>query len=318
MTGVKLTGLDGSIPLAFLAALGALRVVDDRARRAGHALPRLVWIDEGTWVPMLLGIEGMDDLIGAIVEDRSTWADEPAFSFAYSKDGERVAPGSPGAVRDLKPKPPLMRAFLDELALAASNGAPRSARHAAAYGTDVATDNNGNTKPTALHFTAGNQTFLGAVAEVHERATEDDFREALVGPWSRSSPLKSLGWDPMGAFSARMYALRASDPSKENRPCVPGAEWLAFVGLSFFPTVPRKRQVFTTCVDGGWKDAKLTWPLWTIAATARSIESLLRTEHLADMPAKERAARGIGAVFSAAILRSDQGGYGSFSPAGMR
>jgi hypothetical protein len=35
------------------------------------------------------------------------------------------------------------------------------------------------------------------------------------------------------------------------------------------------------------------------------------------MKAEERAARGIGAVFSCGIKRSDQGGYGSFEPAAV-
>ena len=317
MNAVKLTGLDGSSPLAFLAALGALRILDERARHAGGDIPRLAWADEGCWIPSLLGSASIDDVIGAILEDLPRWRDEPAFCFAYNRDGERVLPDAPGAIRDLKPDPKVMRAFLDEIALAASRGASRSARHGAAYGTDVATDNSGKTKPSALHFTAGNQTFLGAVAEIHDRVTPEDFHEALVGPWSRSSPLKTLGWDPMGAFNARMYALRASNPSKENRPCVPGAEWLAFVGLSFFPTVPCRAEVLTTCVSGGWKDAALTWPLWTVAATVRTIESLLRTATLEHTDSKQRSARGIGAVLCSAILRSDQGGYGSFSPPRM-
>ncbi len=57
---VTLTGLDGSNPLAFLAALGLLRVLDHRARQHRHngrtpTTPKLAWLDEGGWRPVLRG-----------------------------------------------------------------------------------------------------------------------------------------------------------------------------------------------------------------------------------------------------------------------
>jgi hypothetical protein len=44
------------------------------------------------------------------------------------------------------------------------------------------------------------------------------------------------------------------------------------------------------------------------------VRSLL-VQDFAAISALERSSRGIGAVFSAGIKRSDQGGYGSFEPA---
>lgn len=325
MSDVELTGLEGTNPLAFMAALGALRVLDDRARAARAPAPRLSWQEHGGWLAHVHGPADVEEVVGAVLEDLPTWRDEPAFAFAYTKGkgGARVAPDAHDAVRDLKPDPEVMRGFLLEQAVHAVEGKGRSARHAAAYGSEVVTDNNGNTKPTALHFTAGQQTFLGAVGEIHNGVTKADFVEALEGPWSRSRPLKTLSWDPMGAFSARMYALRANNPSGDTRPGVPGAEWLAYVGLSFFPTAPvvsrgGRARLETTGVQGGWKDAVLTWPLWEHPATARTIESLLRMPKLDRLRATERNARGITAIVSARILRSDQGGYGAFSPSRVR
>lgn len=315
MNEVRLHGIDGSNPLGFFAALGVLRVVDDQARATSAPTPRLSWVDDGAWQAVVHGPYDLEEIIKAVLDDHARWEEEPAFTFAYRKGGGRVDPIAAGAVRDLKPTPLDMRALLEETAERAATGDVRSARHAAAYATDVAVDNAGKTKPTALHFTAGQQTFLGAVAVIHANLTEEDVREALAGPWSRSSSLKTLGWDVMGAFSARMYALRSSDPSKDNRPCVPGAEWLAFLGLSFFPAVPRGGQVFTTCVQGGWKDALMRWPLWVRPATTRTVESLLRIKDLHTMSTLEQKERGIGVILCAPILRSDQGGYGSFAPA---
>lgn len=312
MNGLVLTGLDGSNPLAFLAALGTLRVLDDHAP-PGRA-PRLSWREEGVWRPVLHGCGGMAEVIDRVLRDRDTWRNEPALEFAYSKEGAPVAPDAPGAVRDLKPPLPLMRELFDRAAEAAAQGAGRTARQVAAYATDVATDNSGKTKPTALHFTAGQQTFLDAVVGLRDGLDAQELREALEGPWLRASTKKTLGWDPLGATGARPYALRASDPSKEKRPCVPGAEWLAFLGMSFLPSVPVRDRIHTACVRGGWKDGEFVWPIWTVPASARVVECLLRAGEFVSLGAGERAGRGIAAVLGARILRSDQGGYGSFSP----
>ena len=332
MSGVVVTGLDGSTPLGFMAALGVLRVLDDRARAEQSPAPRLSWGEGFPYAPTLHGPESMEALIAAIAEDLASWTTEPAFEFSYDKKSGGAARGGAGkVVRDLKAAPIKMRTFLDDVAVRAAAGDGRSARHAAAYASELVTDNNGRTKPTAFHFAAGQQSFLGAVVEIQQAVannTEADLREALVGPWTRLRAVKSLGWDQMGAFSARMYALRATNPSKDPRPGIPGAEWLAFVGMSFFPVVVKrgfagKNRLYTTCVQGGWKDSVFTWPLWSPPATADTIGGLLqcfrppskkdKTRALA-VAAEGRRARGISAVFAANILRSDQGGYGAFSP----
>jgi CRISPR-associated endonuclease/helicase Cas3 len=53
---IELTGLDGSNPLAFLAALGTLRLAD----RAFDGRAKLSWKREGRWVPMLQLPPGSD------------------------------------------------------------------------------------------------------------------------------------------------------------------------------------------------------------------------------------------------------------------
>jgi hypothetical protein len=49
MSTLELTGLDGANPLAFLAALGTLRLAD--LLHPGHA--RLRWTRRGKWTPRL-------------------------------------------------------------------------------------------------------------------------------------------------------------------------------------------------------------------------------------------------------------------------
>lgn len=315
MREMVLTGLDGSNPLGFLAALGVLCAAEDRARREDVPPPGLAWRDASRWTAVLHSPWDLDGLVSALDEDRRSWGDEPALQFAYTKEGERCRPDAKGAIRDLKPPPAVMRAFLAEMAERALQGDARSARHAAAYGTDVVVDGKGNTKPTSLHFTAGQQTFLGAASALRSVCDADRLREACFGPWRAFDGVRSLGWDPLGATSARPYALRASNPSDDKRPCVPGAEWLAFRGLGMLAVVPRRTEVRTPGVQGRWKSSTFTWPLWSGFIGGGVLTALLRTAGLPTLNAATRRARGIVAVFQAAIERSEQGGYGSFSPA---
>lgn len=295
MHDVTLTGLDGTNPLAFLAALGVLEAAGD-----GTSTVRLRWQYEGSWRPVLASAyTDIDALIERLDTDRHECMEDPALALEY--DGKR----------DLKPLPDRFRQLLIQLSGDATPLKRRSVDWVSAFATDVAVDNKGNTKPTALHFTAGQQQFLQMAAELVKNITKDDFREALCGPWKYERQLPVMGWD---ATSSRDYALRATDPSTDKKLGVPGADWLAIRGLTYLPTVPRGTRVMTAGCIGGWKDGRLRWPLWTVPLNASVIRSVL-CHNLETMTKHERAARGIGVVLSSGIKRSDQGGYGSFEPA---
>jgi hypothetical protein len=297
MHDLTLTGLDGTNPLGFLAALGVLQAVSE-----GTPSACLEWRHEGTWRPVLRSAyAGMDGLIAALDADRRNCAVDPALELEYQ------------GKRDLKPLPCRFRQFLVALSTTATATNRRSLDWASAFATDVAVDNNGNTKPTALHFTAGQQQFLQMVLELARKVVPEDLQEAVAGPWTYLRPLPVMGWD---ATASRDYALRASDPSTDKKLGVPGADWLAIRGLAFLPTMPQGRRLLTTACVGGWKNGEFHWPLWTVPLTDPVIRSVLRQRWSA-MPQSERQARGIRAVFSSPIKRSDQGGYGSFEPASV-
>lgn len=309
MTTLVLSGLDAHNPLGFLAALGLLRVLDDEATRADREQPRLGFADQGGFVAELRTMYAMDEIIAIVLKDAAAQADNRALQFAYNAEGRLVSPGTSDAIRDLKPKPAGARDLL-ELAAAAD---PRTAAQAAAWFSELVTDHNDNTKPTAFHFTAGQQAFLEMVEALRAGLRAEHLREALDGPWLNTSPLPSLSWD---ASVARMYALRAGNPAKERRGSVPGANWLAVVGLTFFPVTVHGTRLVTTGVSGGWKDSIFTWPVWSPPAEVATIASLLRLDAGA-WTQRERTAYGIETVLRCRILRSDQGGYGSFAPASV-
>jgi hypothetical protein len=309
VTTLVLPGLDAHNPLGFLAALGLLRMLDDEAARTDRERPRLSFVDQGGFVAKVLTPHTMDEIVAIVLQDAAAQADNRALQFAYSADGELVVPGTKGAIRDLKPKPSGARELLEMSATAD----PRTVAQAAAWFSELVQDNNGNTKPTAFHFTAGQQTFLEMVEGLRVGLTAEHVREAINGPWLNTSPLPSLSWD---ASVARMYALRAGNPAKERRGSVPGANWLAVVGLTFFPVAVHGKRLVTTGVRGGWKDSIFTWMVWSPPAEVTTIASLLRLDATA-WTQRERAAYGIETVLRCRILRSDQGGYGSFAPAAV-
>lgn len=297
MNEMVLTGLDGSNPLGFLAAIGTLEVATIRGVSA-----RMAWRDQGVWRPVLYGMSGgMEELVTWIDEDRADCRAEAALTLTY--DGKQ----------DLKPTPGDFGTYLESIAAMATPAQRRGADWAAAFGSDVIVDNNGNTKPTALHFTAGQQQFLKMVNELMANTTHDDIREALFGPWTYSRPLPVMGWD---STTARDYALRAADPSGDKKLGVPGADWLGIRGLPSFPVAARGTRLATTGCSGGWKSGTFRWPVWTVPLDLAMVRTALRLPH-ADLCAAERAALGLGLVFSSGIKRSDQGGYGSFTPASV-
>lgn len=313
----RLTGLDAQNPLAFFAALGLLRILDFHHCERSLPRPTLSFTSDGLYCPILGTPLEWGTLVETILWDAKNQSADPALRLAYSEAGTLVSPESTGAIRDLKPKPTAAKQFLDALATAPR----RSSDLASAFFSELVKDNNQNTKPTSLHFTAGQQTFLAFVENLRSGIRESDVTEALIGPWRSQSTLPSLNWD---ASSSRNYALRAVNPSSEKRGSVAAANWLAVHALPYFPVVvdaskldtKSSEKLITTGIRGGWKSSVFRWPLWEPPVTRNVAESLLRIDSRG-WTAAERSALGVLQVFRSQIGRSDQGGYGSFSPAAV-
>lgn len=299
MTEHVVTGLDGTNPLGFLAALGALRA-------CGHEA-RLHWRDTGRWRAVLTLPPDAPDPVTAVMTDLERWrAGALALELEYAK-AEKGAEGK--RVRDLKPPPDEFRLFLERVRQRWRDDSD-AADFAAAYGTEAGHDNKGNTKPTALHFTAGQQAFLDMVIELRDNLTREHVEEALRGPWRYASKLPVLRWDVSGE---RLYALLATNPTRDKAQGVPGADWLAFLGLSFLPTFPRGTRTLTTGFDHASKEPSFIWPLWTEPLGRDVVRSLLASR-LREMDSPERRARGIALVLASQARRSDRG-YGNFAAA---
>ncbi len=301
MSRIQLEGVDGSNPLGFLAALGLLRVVPDA---------KLGFSEDGSFRAFVVGLDKSEsDLAKLIAEDAQAAASENApWRFTYTKAATKKQ--GPLKVADLKPPPDDFKKFLETCVGAWLKGDDEAAAYAAAYGTDIAKDGKGNTKPTAFHFTAAQQTFLGLVEGIRASVTEEWVETSLFkGHGER--PGGNLRWDP-GA--ERNWALMASDPSSDGTRVDAPLEWLAFRGLPLLPSFPRGSRIITTGVVGRGDDMTFTWPLWSVPASLQTARSALQVDWIDNT--KERVARGIFAICSSAIRRTSQG-FGNFGPSSV-
>lgn len=293
---VLLPALNGNEPLAFLAALGALR-------GSLHRWPdaKLSWSGITTFQPTLhlARTVSRDELVNTLVEAcRVTWRLE-AFSLLGS---------------DLKVDPYMFRKLLCELSERDDISANESLAYLAAFGSDVIPDSSGKKlKPTALHMTAGQQQFLDMARQLLAEVTPDQMYATLFNAWSYQDPGPAMRWDSSGE---RLYALEARNPSGNPVRTMRGANALGILALPFFPVYAIGVRLNTRGFYTGDRRAEyLIWPLWNYPVGPAVIGSLLGSPWLEDenVPASERRRAGILAIFKSERYINDHG-YGTLRP----
>lgn len=283
MTGTHLTGLEGTNPLGFFAALG-IQV----AFEGTFEVPRLWWSDDVVPHAVVDDSYSVEEIADRAMEVFPAWLESPAISPGLEPAG------------DVKFRESDIAVYLTR---------SRNSGLAASLVAEGSLDNSGVAKPTDLYFTAGQQKFLKMAIDVLSGVTAEDLAIGLTGPWSYQSELSSLMWDVADDSN---YALSASDPSKGKKLTNPGPEALAILGLSRYPVFGSPGRTLTQGASGGWKRGSFTWPIWTKPGSHRVVASLLA--HADSDQADLLPAWGIKRVMQSAIRRSSQGGYGTFGP----
>lgn len=301
-----LIGLNGGNPLAYLAALGTLRL-------STAAFPernaRMRWVcAKGGWRPEIAldGDLDVDDWLSEMYTVASDPSGHAAFKIAA----------------DLRIGISEFRHFAMEAGRFARQEGRCYADFLAAFGSDgVAMV--GNSKKTevmastAFRNVSGNQHFVKIMMDLAENTTKEHIRAALLENWTYSDPGPSMRWDPN---DDRRHALRWEEPSGDPIKTVRGANRLAIEGLPLLPTAPVGGRLETTLETTGFRQGRgrevaWTWPIWTDPAgldVLRSVLSLLELQ--ADRPDRRRlAAIGITEIYR--CLRITQGQYGNFTVA---
>lgn len=301
MNRIRCVGVDGSNPLGFMAALGLLRIV----RGA-----RLSFADDGSFRAFVDGVDkNQSELAKCIADDaKAAEGSDAPWRFEYEKAATKKQ--GPKWVADLKPPPEKFKEFLEKCIESWHADHDEAAAYAAAYGTDVAVDGNKNTKPTAFHFTAAQQVFLGTVEEIRKSVTHERAARSLFeGHGEEQGP--NLRWNPS---AERNWALMAGNPSGDGTRVDAPLEWLAFRGLPLLPSFPYGKRIITTGVVGRGDDMTFTWPLWNVSASRHTVRSVLQLNWAGST--NEHASRGVFAICSSAIRRTSQG-FGNFSPSSV-
>ncbi len=253
---IALRALEGSNPLGFLAALGALRLLHLSGRGADV---RMRWERSGGfWRPKLEGLDVNEEGLLKLLTG-APWAPVEKF--------ERI--GKNVTVPSEKFAPFVREAHGD-----ARRQDRRAADFAAAFGCEVCEDKEkGRIEYTDLCFItgSGHQDFLGTIAALARSVEPVHLREALFGNWRAERGL-SMRWDPSDAAE---YALRWDDPGPKGAWAVWGANRLAVEALPFFPAVPVKRGLQTTGFNRRNRQDEFTWPIWSQLASFDTVRSLM-------------------------------------------
>ena len=296
MKGTHLTGLTGTNPLGFLAALGVQTLFESEKER-----PLLWWTDDV--IPHAVVDDRFDvERIMDCAMDRSfpAWLTSPALNPRLGGKSDDTGKFS----RDG------LRTYLEQ----ADSDAPGN-RFASALVAEGSYDGAGATaKPSDLYFAAGPAKFLSDARKILEKVKPEHLETGLLGPWSFDSDLPSFRWD---VGDDPNYALAATKPgvSKQTNP---GPEGLALLGLSRYPVYGSPSRTLTQGCSGPWRrNGSFTWPLWTRPAGPGAVKSLLAHVDYSQQPTPRSEwyrAWGVSLIMRSTIKRSDQGGYGNISP----
>jgi hypothetical protein len=287
---VVITAVDGSNPLAFLAAIGAFRLLQLEQE------VKLRWVRDEFWRPELTGVDDKEAVCEVLF--RRAKSDLPLDAFKHL--GENITVDRRTFLNFVKP------AYES-----AKQGDRIVVDFATAFGSELLQQKSKERiQYTDLCFItgSGHQDFLGTMAGLAQRVLIEHLRDALFGEWKKSKGL-SMRWDPDDAAE---YAFRWGDPSAEGASAVWGANLLAVHALPLLPAQPTTDGLKTTGFrysPRAWPE--LTWPIWSEAIGLDTLRSLLALPDL-QVPEDELnhevlRGRGIAEVYRSARVRIGQG-----------
>ncbi len=230
MHEIRLSGLDGSNLLGYLAALGTLRVL---SMGQDGAEVRMGWSQSGAWTPVVQhSTTPTADGLLKVLEKRVCGGDSlnPAWSIG-SDLTLRTGEFRQCLLKFLAECSKTQRATVDFLAAFGSEAIGSGPKREQMSDTEFRTMSG-----------AGHQHFLGFMKELAESTSREHLQRALFEQWDYADERPSLRWDPA---DYRPHALRAEDPSGDPIKTMRGANRLAVEALPLFPTVPNGRQLRT-------------------------------------------------------------------------
>ena len=315
--GLLLSGLDGSNPLGFLAAVGTLCVLDDVF--AGSV--RLGWRRAcGSWRPWLAGCGGDEQEVCEAMLQALKNAPTGVFDIGGEIRKEK------GKEKEYNKFPFAHDRFVRELEDRQGKARPASRRDVdflAGFGTELYPDaKKGEFQETRFRMVragdSNRQGMLFYAKAIREGIGRRHIERTLFQPWDYRDEGYSLRWDPI---EDQAYALRWKDPSRSKVADGPGtmlaANCLAVESLRCFPSFAVGRRAHTTGFlrDEG-RGFRFAWPIWTSMVGVETLRSLVALHDLHESPLPRPAllAKGIEEVYCVRQVRPNQY-YSNFAPA---
>lgn len=300
MSGLMLTGLCGENPLAFLAALGTLTLLNDG--RNPSSLMAWRTGEDGHWHPTLHDTEltTREALLGRML-DAHAQRDLDA-EFGWAPKGKKGKSSG-----DFRGK--LARNDVRRLLEHSDVDSPAARFIAACVAELPERPGRDGRPPTSPHTplrlkapgdgTMDKGMFLGTARQESELGDQgkpraEDMEACLFAPWHYHTNVKSLYWDP--AAPTTMPAHREQSAMKPSYLGVKGATLLAVRGLSMFPLMPQHGRRGAR-PPGMPSSDRFVWPLWKHALGIAEIRMLLFTgwqhelQHSTPKKRRQHAAR---------------------------
>ncbi|HEY8465247.1 MAG TPA: hypothetical protein VIL04_00430 [Solirubrobacterales bacterium] len=260
---IELSALDPRNPTAYLAALGALRLLVD----AGVPGAELGWRRSGAGLYRACvtggGLRDPDDVVEAVL--RANSGRDLTAEFGWDRDVMALAHDDAVQIIDRASSARALQmvgACIAELPLRQNDRVPYT--------------------PLRVMPRIGRARFLDTLRRISSGVSESDVREALVGPWTYTK-VNNMRWDPGAELPVRAYAAEA--PTNFGPKGVAGAVALAAAGLTFFSLVTSGRGA--ACPGIATRGAltreerrdrwrRFTLPVWTEQLTEKAVAFTLR------------------------------------------
>lgn len=292
---LPLPGLDGSNPLAFLAALGTLTACDQLSRAAEVpdwlAGPvKLSWGANGSPHTPVLHLPAAPPSVEAFAEWLAKRLPRSVTEHPAEWVIEMLEKGNgKGVTRDFTP-----------LRARAKSACPTDRDRLdwiIALSCEPLLDEDSPLQTVRCDY------LLGNIRSLLARVSAGHLSRSLFATWDYADGLdnQSLHWEPTeDRRHAYQWHMPSGDPTRKRRGGMLGANRLAFEGWRLFPAIPNGRKPTTRGFRGiGMFDTYWTWPLWSAPLTPDAIAAILSLSILQRDPvsADDTRAAGITGVF---------------------
>ena len=294
---LPLTGLDGSNPLAFLAALGTLWVCDSLLQVPDDTKPE--WLVG----PITISWGYGDARNTPVLHFSSVTPSETAFTNFL---GERLAKTTDAhpmksIIKMLEDKEHTINELMQKQQWTYSPDNRPCFDWSVALACESASEND-----SQLQIVRGDY-LVRNLRSIMKQTTAKHLQRSLFAAWDYADPLnnQSLHWEPTeDRRHAYQWYMPSGDKTRTKRGGMLGANRLALEAWPLLPSFPDNGRVITRGFRRtNTRNTYWTWPLWQSALTVDGVTSILSFPELQEEEPRPQLLRGLGVT---TVFRSER------------